>query len=44
MVDLKKFTSNKKILNEVGVLSYNQVYSQTLFLIGGWIAKQWECQ
>lgn len=44
MVDLKKFTSNKKILNEVGVLNYNQVYSQTLSLIGGWIAKQWEGQ
>ena len=30
MVDLSKFTSNKKILNKVVVLDYNQVCNQTL--------------
>ena len=44
MVDLKKITSNKKILSEVVVLSYNQVCSETLSLIKGGIAKQWEGQ
>ena len=29
--DLSKFTFNKKILNKVVVLGYNQVYSQTLY-------------
>ena len=32
MVDLSKFTSNKKILNEVVVLDYNQVCSPILSL------------
>ena len=30
MVDLIKFTSNKKIFSKVVVLSYNQIYSKTL--------------
>ena len=30
MVDLSKFTSNKKILSGVVIIDYNQVYSQTL--------------
>lgn len=30
MIDLLKFTSYKKILNEVVVINYNQVYSQIL--------------
>ena len=32
MVKLSKLTSNKKIFNEVVVLGYNQVCSQTLYL------------
>ena len=32
MVDLLKFISNKKILNRVIVLGYNQIYCQILFL------------
>ena len=32
MMDLSKFTSNKKILNEVVVLDYNQVCSPILSL------------
>ena len=44
MADLKKITSNKKILSEVVVLSYNQVCNETLSLIKGGIAKQWEDQ
>jgi len=31
MIDLSKFTSNKKILNKIVVIDYNQVCSQTLF-------------
>ena len=30
MVDLIKFTSNKKIFSKVVVLGYNQIYSKTL--------------
>ena len=30
MVDLSKFISNKKILNEIVALGYNQIYTQTL--------------
>lgn len=30
MVDLSKFTFNKKILSKVVILCYNQFYSQTL--------------
>ena len=33
MVDLSKFTSNKKILNEVVILDYNQVSSQILSIL-----------
>ena len=33
MVDLSKFTSNKKILNKVETLDYNQVSSQTLSIL-----------
>ena len=44
MANLKKITSNKKILSEVVVLSYNQVCNETLSLIKGGIAKQWEDQ
>ena len=32
MADLLKFISNKKILNRVIVLGYNQIYCQILFL------------
>ena len=32
MVDLLKFISNKKILNRVIVLGYNQICCQILFL------------
>ena len=31
MVNLLKFIFNEKILTEVVVISYNQVYNQTLF-------------
>ena len=34
MVDLSKFTSNKKILNRVVTLVYNQVYCQSLIMLG----------
>ena len=33
IVDLSKFTSNKKILNKVETLDYNQVSSQTLSIL-----------
>ena len=33
MVDLSKFTSNKKILNGVIGLVYNQVYCQSLLML-----------
>ena len=33
MIDLSKFTSNKKILNKVETLDYNQVSSQTLSIL-----------
>ena len=33
MADLSKFTSNKKILNKVETLDYNQVSSQTLSIL-----------
>ena len=33
MVDLLKFTSNKKILSEIIVIDYNQVCSQTFSLV-----------
>ena len=32
MVDLSKFTSNKKILIEIVAIGYNQICSQTLFI------------
>ena len=32
MVNLSKFTSNKKILSETVVIGYNQICSQTLFI------------
>ena len=33
MIDLSKFTYNKKILNKIVVLGYNQVCNQILSLI-----------
>jgi len=33
MMDLSKFTSNKKILNEVVILDYNQISSQILSIL-----------
>ena len=33
MVDLSKFTFNKKILNEIVSLVYNQVYCQSLIML-----------
>ena len=33
MVDLSKFTPNKKILNEDVALIYNQVYCQSLVML-----------
>ena len=33
IVDLSKFTFNKKILNEIVSLVYNQVYCQSLIML-----------
>ena len=33
MVDLSKFAFNKKILNEIVPLVYNQVYCQSLIML-----------
>ena len=40
MMDLLKFTSNKKILSEVATISYNQVYSQILSIQINYICSQ----
>ena len=40
MMDLLKFTSNKKILSEVATISYNQVYSQILPIQINYICSQ----
>ena len=40
MIDFLKFTSNKKILNGLVALSYNQVCCQTLFYKNIWTKKK----
>ena len=40
MMDMSKFTSNKKILNGLVALSYNQVCCQTLFYKNIWTKKK----
>ena len=40
MMDLLKFTPNKKILSEVATISYNQVYSQILPIQINYICSQ----